>query len=306
MSLAIGHDAAGDLDPVQVLFDPVDVSGDSNVELARLTARDGIVEISAAAGADSPLSPLASAARISARKALDHQTRTVHGPVLVALDTSASMLPMFAGGGVAAAVDIVVGVAAALGINDVSAVLIGEDAVEVSCDVAAQLAAEVRHAVPRWSAGARWSRLPDAGGRIIICTDFPTRNALQRFAVMTFSDDTQHGFTLRADAAATARFAERRRAARGLVRAGPDRVLVGSGAAMSKCPTVLLGADRRRLRLVGSAVRRRRAVPRSGGLRIRRGRDGVGPDLQRDPADGVTAARFCRQPTPRPRWRHRW
>jgi hypothetical protein len=191
VSLAIGHDAVGDLDPVQVLFDPVDVSGDSNVELARLTARDGIVEISAAAGADSPLSPLASAARISARKALDHQTRTVHGPVLVALDASASMLPMFAGGGVAAAVDIVVGVAAAVGINDVSAVLIGEDAVEVSCGVAAQLAAEVRHAVPRWSAGARWSRLPDAGGPVIICTDFPTRNALQRFAVMTFSDDMQ-------------------------------------------------------------------------------------------------------------------
>ncbi|MGY4654457.1 hypothetical protein [Mycobacterium sp. URHB0021] len=189
VSLAIGHDAAGDLDPVQVLFDPVDVSGDSNVELARLTARDGIVEISAAAGMDSPLSPLASAARISARKTLDHHSRTVHGPVLVALDTSASMLPIFASGGAAAAVDIVVGVAAAVGINDVSAVLIGEDAVEVGCGVAAQLAAEVRHAVPRWSAGARWSRLPDAGGRIIICTDFPTRNTLQRFAVITFSDD---------------------------------------------------------------------------------------------------------------------
>jgi hypothetical protein len=189
VSLAIGHDAAGDLDPVQVLFDPVDVSGDSNVELARLTAHDGIVEISAAAGADSPLSPLASAARISARKALNHQTRTVHGPVLVALDASASMLPVFAGGGAAAAVDIVVGVAAAVGISDVSAVLIGEDAVEVSCDVAAQLAAAVGHAVPRWSAGARWSRLPDTGGHTVICTDFPTRNALQRFAVITFSDD---------------------------------------------------------------------------------------------------------------------
>ena len=29
VSLAIGHDSASDLDPVQVLFDPVDVSGDS-------------------------------------------------------------------------------------------------------------------------------------------------------------------------------------------------------------------------------------------------------------------------------------
>jgi hypothetical protein len=37
VSLAVGHDAATELDPVQVLFDPVDVSGDSAVELATLT-----------------------------------------------------------------------------------------------------------------------------------------------------------------------------------------------------------------------------------------------------------------------------
>jgi hypothetical protein len=100
VSLAIGHDSASDLDPVQVLFDPVDVSGDSSVELARLTAEGTNVKVTATAGADIPLSPPASAARASARKAVAHQ-RASSGPVLVALDTSASMLPVFAGGGAA-------------------------------------------------------------------------------------------------------------------------------------------------------------------------------------------------------------
>jgi hypothetical protein len=188
ISLAIGHDAAGDLDPVQVLFDPVDVSRDSSPELARLIARGASVEVSAAAGADIPLSPLASAARASARKVLGRQTHAAHGPVLVALDTSASMLPVFAGGSAAAAIDVVVGVAAAVGISDVSAVLVGEEPIPVSCGVAAQLAAEVGQAAPRWSAGARWSRLPDNGGCIVVCTDFPTRTVLQRSVVLAFSD----------------------------------------------------------------------------------------------------------------------
>lgn len=192
VSLAMGHDAAGDLDPVQVLFDPVDVGGVSSVELARLTARGGVVEISAVAGADIPLSPLASAARTSARKVLGRQTLRKQGPVLVALDTSASMMPVFAGGGAAAAVDVIVGVAAAVGISDVSAVLIGEEPVAVPCGAAAQLATTVRQTAPRWSAGARWSRLPDTGGRTVVCTDFPTRISLQRFVVLAFSDDRGH------------------------------------------------------------------------------------------------------------------
>lgn len=188
VSLAIGHDSASDLDPVQVLFDPVDVSGDSGVELARLTAHGTSVEVAATAAADIPLSPLASAARASARKVVERQNQTVLEPVLVALDTSASMLPVFAGGGAAAAIDVVVGVAAAVGITDVSAVLVGEEPIPVSCGVSGQLAAVVERATPRWSAGARWSHLPSNGGYIVVCTDFPTRIALQRSMVLTFSD----------------------------------------------------------------------------------------------------------------------
>jgi hypothetical protein len=189
VSLAIGHDAASALDPVQVLFDPVDVSQDVSVELARLTPQDGSVEVRAAAGADTPLSPLASAARTSARRVLGRSDQPSHSSVLMALDTSASMLPVFTGGGAAAAVDVVVGVAAAVGITDVTAVLIGEEAVRVECGAAAELAEAVEQETPRWSAGVRWSRLPDTTGHTVVCTDFPTRNALQRFVVMAFAHD---------------------------------------------------------------------------------------------------------------------
>lgn len=188
VSLAIGHDTATDLDPVQVLFDPVDVTGDSAVELARLIPHGAGVLVSAAAGVDTPMSPLGSAARTSARRVLDGKRRAARGPVLVALDTSASMLATFAGGGAAAAVDVIVGVAAAVGINDVSAIFVGAEPVPVMCGTAAQLAAAVSHATPRWSAGARWSLLPHTSGRIVACTDFPTRITLQRCVVMALTE----------------------------------------------------------------------------------------------------------------------
>jgi hypothetical protein len=98
------------------------------------------------------------------------------------------MLPVFAGGGAGTAIDVVVGAAAAVGISDVSAVLVGEEPVPVSCGVGAQLAAVVAAATPRWSAGARWSRLPENSGHIVVCTDFPTRIALRRSVVLAFSD----------------------------------------------------------------------------------------------------------------------
>jgi hypothetical protein len=135
------------------------------------------------------MSRLASAARTSARRALDGRRRAGRGPVLVALDTSASMLPTFAWGGAAAAIDVIVGVAAAVGISDVSATLIGEEPVPVKCGTAAQLATAVSQAAPRWSAGARWLQLPHTSGRTVVCTDFPTRITLQRFVVMAFSDN---------------------------------------------------------------------------------------------------------------------
>jgi hypothetical protein len=184
--LAITHDDPGDVDPVQVLFDPVDVSGDTGVVFAALRPRGTQIEVGVSAVADIALSPLGSAARSSARKVIGRGPGQADGAVLVALDTSASMQSWFSDGSVAAATDIVVGVAAAIGLRDVSAVLVGADVTRMPAD--GGLADAVRALRPRWSAGARWSRLIP-GPRTVVCADFPTTAVRQRFPVITLSND---------------------------------------------------------------------------------------------------------------------
>ena len=66
--LEIAHDNPTEVDPVQVLFDPVDVSGESGVVFAALRPQGSFVEVGVIAVADVPLSPLGSAARSSARQ----------------------------------------------------------------------------------------------------------------------------------------------------------------------------------------------------------------------------------------------
>ncbi|MBN3458520.1 hypothetical protein [Mycolicibacterium sp.] len=185
--LAIAHDNPGDVDPVQVMFDPVDVSGDTGVTFAALSPNGAQIDIAVSAVADTPLSPLATAARTSARKVTGRGPVESGGSVVVAFDTSASMRSWFTDGSAAAAADIVVGVADAVGLRDVSAVLVGADVTKVSSPGAAGLAEAVRTAQPRWSAGARWARL--APGRTVVCADYPTSAVLQRFPVIVLSDD---------------------------------------------------------------------------------------------------------------------
>jgi hypothetical protein len=192
--LAIAHDNPAELDPVQVLFDPVDVSGDSGVMFAVLWPGGSHIEVGVSAVADAPLSPLGSAARSSARQVIGRGPAQSDGSVVVALDVSASMRSWFADGSAAAVTDVVAGVAAAAGIRDVAAVFVGA---EVTPVVAAPEAAEtdvagladtVRRARPRWSAGARWSRLA-TGPRIVACSDSPASAVQQGFSVIGFSDD---------------------------------------------------------------------------------------------------------------------
>lgn len=185
--LAIAHDDGADVDPVQVLFDPVDVSGDVGVVFAALTPRGAQIEVGVSAVADVALSPLGAAARSSARKVIGRAPARAGGTLVIALDASASMSCWFADGSVAAAADIVVGVAAAVGTSDVSAVLVGSEIVPLGAGDGG-LAAAVRDARPRWSAGARWSRLrPDI--RTVVCTDYPTEAVRQRFPMLALSND---------------------------------------------------------------------------------------------------------------------
>jgi hypothetical protein len=193
--LAIAHDNPAELDPVQVLFDPVDVSGDSTVMFAVLRPQGSHIEVDVSAVADLQLSPLGSAARSSARQVIGRGPARSDGSVVVALDVSASMRSWFADGSAAAATDIVVGVAAAAGIRDVAAMFVGaevtpvEDGVTGAADSdVAGLADAVRRARPRWSAGARWSRLAAAPG-IVACADSPASAVRQGFPVICLSDD---------------------------------------------------------------------------------------------------------------------
>ncbi len=191
--LAIAHDIPTEVDPVQVHFDPIDVSGDTAVVFAELRPQGQHIEIAVSAVADTALSPLAAAARTSARRIIGRGSGQLAAELVVALNVSASMRPWFADGSAAAAADVVVGVADALGIRSVAGVLVGADVTEIRLDGSGAvppsgLADAVRKARPRWSAGARWSRLrPDVA--TVACSDFPTSGVRDGFAVITLSND---------------------------------------------------------------------------------------------------------------------
>ncbi len=189
--LAIAHDVPDEADPVQVLFDPVDVSGDAAVVFAELHPAGHHIEVAVTAAADTALSPLAAAARTAARRLIGRDRKVAHAELVVALNSSASMRPWFADGSVAAAADVAVGVADALGIHDVAAVLVGADVTKVPVDghgPGAGLADAVRKVQPRWSAGARWSRLR-TDIATVACSDFPASGVHRGFALITLSDD---------------------------------------------------------------------------------------------------------------------
>ncbi|CAM3362284.1 hypothetical protein MYCO108962_16565 [Mycobacterium colombiense] len=189
--LAIAHDVPDEADPVQVLFDPVDVSGDTAVVFAELRPSGHHIEVAVTAAADTALSPLAAAARTSARRLIGRDRKVAHAELVVALNSSASMRPWFADGSAAAATDVAVGVADALGIHDVAAVLVGADVTKVPVDghgPGAGLADAVRKVQPRWSAGARWSRLR-TDIATVACSDFPASGVHRGFALITLSDD---------------------------------------------------------------------------------------------------------------------
>lgn len=189
VQLAIGSDTADQVDPVQVVFDPVDVSGDSDVELATLTPAGARIEIAVSAVADRSLSPLGSAARAAARRVIGRRSEPSSDAVVIAVDASASMRSAFRDGSVSAAADIVIGVGDAVGITEVSAMLVAETPVPVATQGASTLADAIRNAEPRWSAGARWSTVAGTGARIVVCTDFPTQTLRQRFPVIAISTD---------------------------------------------------------------------------------------------------------------------
>jgi hypothetical protein len=192
VNLAIGHDSAVDLDPVQVVFDPVDVGGDTMVELAVLTPAGAGIEVTAAALPDTTLSPLASAARTSARTMVGRGTRASRGAARLAIDVSASMRPTFTDGSVAALTDIVVGVADALGIGDLTAVLVGDTVTTLQSPRGPSTLAETLATTPPpWSAGVRWSLLTDTAARTLVCSDTTAAAIPPHLPVLAISSNSR-------------------------------------------------------------------------------------------------------------------
>lgn len=183
--LSAGPDSHGELDPVQVAFDPVNVSGCQAMELAALTPCGRRVEVCVLGVADLPLSRLASMARTAARRKAGARLPSPGGSLSIGVDTSASMRAAFTDGSVAAAVDMLVGVADVAHIGPITATLVGAQAVPVDA-AAPELAQAVSTNPARWSAGARWSTLPDSD-RTVVVSDHVNHAVKRQFSTLCIS-----------------------------------------------------------------------------------------------------------------------
>ena len=310
--LEIAHDDPTEVDPVQVLFDPVDVSGESGVVFAALRPHGSHVEVGVIAVADVPLSPLGSAARSSARQLIGAHAGAVRRVGVVALDVSASMRPWFADGSAAAVTDIVVGVAAAAGIRNVSAVFVGAEVTPVGAGGSdargtdgVGLADAVRKARPRWCAGARWSQLAPGRPHHRLCrlSDFccPAGLSADHLVRMT-AGSTLQGRGCRHRGRATTRrpncWCTRR-----YWTASPP---FWSGVLGDEVPAVLFGAELRAAPVDGAPASRDHPLFRRGriGVQWRARRERA--VLQVGPAGGLPTGRHRRRPTPAGRCKARW
>lgn len=187
--LTIRCGSRAESDPVQVRFDPINVSGCGTMELVSLTPRHGHISVALRAVPDVPLSPLASMARTAARRIAGSHRSSQGGSLSIAIDTSASMKRAFDDGSVVAAIDAVIGVANTVSIRAVTAMLVGARCIPIEASTA-ELAQVVAHTPVRWSAGTRWSLLSDAEHTLVI-TDSMKFVDSQQFPAVCVSCDTK-------------------------------------------------------------------------------------------------------------------
>ncbi|MDD4866740.1 MAG: hypothetical protein PHQ28_06340 [Mycobacterium sp.] len=93
----------------------------------------------------------------------------------------------FADGSVSAVIDVLVGVADAAGIREITATLVGARGMPVDAP-AAELAQAIAGKAMRWSAGARWSELPRAQ-RTVVATDAVRSTLPPGYSMLCISDD---------------------------------------------------------------------------------------------------------------------
>jgi hypothetical protein len=182
--VAIGLDSAADPDSDVAQLAPRDVSGRTSIELATIapTGGDQVVVTSLLEQIEVPLPPLAARARVACRGALgvDQLPAGRQVGVSCVVDTSASMAALIADGTVAAAADIVAGMAAVVsGQAPVRTVLANERRTEVPAGPAADLGERVLAAIGRVGYGiganldAAVGALGSTGGLTVVITDAP-------------------------------------------------------------------------------------------------------------------------------------
>jgi hypothetical protein len=112
--VSVAVEDRSDPDPDLAVIGPLDVSGESQVDVASLESSGTGVLISAMrSGADVELGPVATQARIAARSVLgfDQLPERMQFPITVVIDPSASMLPAVQDWSLAAVCDIIAGIA---------------------------------------------------------------------------------------------------------------------------------------------------------------------------------------------------
>lgn len=184
LHVSIGPDRNADLDADIAQLAPRDVSGLSSIELAVLSpeAADLITVTTRLIEREKQLPPVAARARVACRGVLgmDQLPTALQLPVSCILDVSASMAALVDNGSVAAAADIVAGIAVVVaGSSPIRALLADGVGMPVASGSAAELSRRLTDAVRESGYGlganlqATAEGLGGSGGLTVVITDTP-------------------------------------------------------------------------------------------------------------------------------------
>lgn len=194
LHVTIGPDSPADLDADYAELTPREVSGLVSIELATIApiGPDQVAVTTRLAAPDAPLPPLSSRARVACRGALGVDSLPPERRVVVGcvIDASASLAPLVASGALAAAIDIVAGVAAVIGDSlPMRACLADGNNTEIPDGPLGELSGRVRQALDRSGYGvganldAAVGRIAGSTGLAVVITDIAIRPAQQAFPV---------------------------------------------------------------------------------------------------------------------------
>jgi hypothetical protein len=163
LNLTVRTDRTHDVDGDVVVMRDAPVSGRAYCDLVVVEVQDATrLQVTALAiPPNTPLGPLAAAARDAARHRLGIEAATQSGSLLVAVDMSVSMSAAFADGRISAVVDVVVGIADVIGLGqELRVCLLAEQPVLLPLAELADLAAATMVEVGRTGLGCGFRAIP--------------------------------------------------------------------------------------------------------------------------------------------------